>query len=168
MTIVIRMQSNKTRVLIQMLKSKLLLLEIIAILYIFLVPYAYHFDLGPGPNSLVAMLWDVRFDIPEVYFIFIRPLWYYTSYNIIRTLFLIVTYIFLIGKIRTMYYIISGIITDLLVLLISIPAMYILNSQGENLLPILIPIPTLFLFDLVLAFIMIKMNSNPPELEFDL
>jgi hypothetical protein len=149
-------------------KYQSILIEVIVIIIILLVPYAYHFDLGPGPNSLVAMLWELKFETPQPYFVFISPLWYHNSYNIIRALFLIITYIFLIGKIKNVYYIISGFITDLLVLLISIPAMYLLNSDGENLFPILIPIPTLFLFDLIITFIIFKIKSNPPELEFDL
>ncbi|MHA2288645.1 MAG: hypothetical protein ACXABG_07650 [Promethearchaeota archaeon] len=46
---------------------------IIMTIFILLVPYAYHIDLGPGPDSLVAMLWDLRFDTPEPFYILLRP-----------------------------------------------------------------------------------------------
>jgi hypothetical protein len=36
-------------------------------------------------------------------------------------------------------------------LIISIPASFILNSQGDNLIPIIWPIPFLLIFDLILV-----------------
>ena len=52
-----------------------------------------------------------------------------------------------------------GIISELIPLVLSIPAMYILNAQGDNLHPIIFPIPILLLFDLIIAFTSFKKNS---------
>ena len=143
-----------------MKKYQSLLFEIIAIIFLLLVPYAYRFDLGPGPDSLVAMLWDLRFDTPESFFVLISPFWTFFQYNIFRIIFLIITFLFLRGKINAKYFILAGIITDLLVLLISIPGMYILNSDGDNLLPILIPIPSLLLFDILIAYLVSRIKTS--------
>ncbi|MFW9939288.1 MAG: hypothetical protein ACFFD5_16725, partial [Candidatus Thorarchaeota archaeon] len=47
---------------------------------------------------------------------------------------------------------IMGIISELIPLLISIPAVLILNQDGENYIPIVIPIPILFVFHLSVVY----------------
>ena len=52
-----------------------------------------------------------------------------------------------------------GIISELIPLVLSIPALYILNAQGDNLYPIIFPIPILLLFDLIIAFISFRRQN---------
>ena len=129
-------------------------------IFVLLVPYAYHIDNGPGPDSLVAMIWDLRFDTPEFFFLLMSPLWIFFEYVFFRILSLIINYIYLGGKIKTKYVISAGIIADLLVLLISIPRIFIMNSEGENLSPILIPIPTLLIFNILFVYIISKFKQK--------
>lgn len=55
------------------------------------------------------------------------------------------------------------IISELIPLMISIPAMYILNSQGDNLIPIVFPIPFLLIFDLILVILANRLGINPSK-----
>ncbi|MFW9892040.1 MAG: hypothetical protein ACFFFO_07560, partial [Candidatus Thorarchaeota archaeon] len=36
----------------------ILFVTIVILLAILFVPFAYHFDLGPGPNSIEAVVWQ--------------------------------------------------------------------------------------------------------------
>jgi hypothetical protein len=129
-------------------------------IFVFLVPYAYHIDLGPGPDSLVAMLWDLRFDTPVPFYIVLRTLEIFFEYNFVRILFLIVFFIFLSGKLHEKFVIIAGFITELAILIISLPRFYILNPQGDNLFPILIPIPTLLVINILVVFMLKKVKNK--------
>ena len=137
-----------------------ILIGIIGTILLLFVPYAYHIDNGPGPDSIVAMLWDLRFDTPEPFFILIGTLWIFSEYNLIRIVFLTLYLIFLGRKIRSKYVIIAGIITDLAVLIISIPRIFIVNSEGETLSPVLIPIPTLVFFTILSVYLVKRINKS--------
>ena len=143
-----------------MKKIQSVLVAIIISIFVFLVPYAYHIDLGPGPDSLVAMLWDLRFDTPEPFYILLRPFEFFFEYHFVRILFMIAFFMFLVGKINTKYILLMGIVTELVVLIISIPRFYILNSEGDNLYPILIPIPTLLVFSFLAIYLLTRTKKN--------
>lgn len=121
----------------------------LSILVVFFAPYGFHLDWGPGPNNIMAILWDISeyfgFQIFESleYFIyyFFRIV---VLYEIIR---------FLLEKISQKRLILMSGIAELIPLLISIPGALILNSEGENYIPIIISIPTLILFVLLLVWI---------------
>jgi hypothetical protein len=53
-----------------------------------------------------------------------------------------------------------GAISELIPLVLSIPALFILNEQGDNLFPIIFPIPFLLIFDLILVFFVNRLNFN--------
>ncbi len=50
--------------------------------------------------------------------------------------------------------------SELIPLILSIPAMLILNSQGENLTPIIFPVPLLLIFDLTLITFINRFDLN--------
>lgn len=120
----------------------------LSLIIVLLAPYGFHIDLGPGPNSLMAILWEywtlsiirwftVLEYVPYYFFRFI------TIYYLIR---------YILDKASLKKTIIMGIINELIPLIISIPAVLILNQDGENYIPIVIPIPTLLVFHLSVVY----------------
>lgn len=135
----------------------ILFIIIISILIVLLAPFGYHIDLGPGPNSITAMLWDYSVNRPFRYFVALR---YYVEFYIFRFVIFLAIIIFLCEKLSRKWLIISGVIGELIPLIISIPASLILNSEGENLIPIIISIPLLLVFVIVVAFIYPKFYTK--------
>jgi hypothetical protein len=126
------------------------LIGISAILIVFFIPFGIHIDLGPGPNSIVSMVWEIPLS-PAWYSIrFFSAFRYYFQYCFFRLFFLIDIFLLIIGKFNKIRFLLIAIISELIPLIISIPAMYILNAQGENLISIILPIPFLFTFALIL------------------
>ena len=145
-----------------MLKRKNLInlfIIIISILIVLLAPFGYRVDLGPGPNSIPAMLWEYS---TYYSFRYLVPLRYYVQFYIFRIVILYAIIRFLGEKLSRKWLIILGIIGELIPLILSIPASLILNSDGDNLLTIIISIPILLVFVVVVAFIYPKLY---PELE---
>ena len=134
-----------------------LFIIIISILIILLAPFGYHIDLGPGPNSITAMLWDYSTYYSFRYLVALR---YYVEFYIFRFIILFAIIRFLGEKLSRKWLIILGVIGELIPLILSIPASLILNSDGENLTPIIISIPLLLLFVIVVAFTYPKFYKN--------
>jgi len=134
-----------------------IIIIIISILIVLLAPFGYHIDLGPGPNSITAMLWDYSVNRPFRYFVALR---YYVEFYIFRFVIFLAIIIFLCEKLSRKWLIILGVIGELIPLIISIPASLILNSEGENLIPIIISIPLLLVFVIVVAFIYPKFYTK--------
>ena len=136
-----------------------LLLLILSVLVIFILPFGVHIDLGPGPNSIISMIWEISLD-PSWYTIrFFSAFQYFITYCVFRFFFLIEIILLLFNKSNKLRFILIGVISELIPLVLSIPAMYILNSQGDNLLPIIFPIPILLLFDLLIASISFRRKN---------
>ncbi|MHA1932380.1 MAG: hypothetical protein ACW96X_07550 [Promethearchaeota archaeon] len=132
-------------------RLKIIVIGLFSIIVVFFVPFGYHVDLGPGPNSLHAMIWEVPLE-PAWYSIrFFIAFQYLFEYCFFRILFLPAVFLFFMGKFSKKLFILVGIINELIPLIISIPASFILNSQGDNLIPIIWPIPFLLIFDLILV-----------------
>jgi hypothetical protein len=128
-----------------------ILILVISILVIFFLPFGIHIDLGPGPNSLISMIWKIPFE-PVWYSIrFFSAFQYYIFYCFFRFFFLLEVILLLTNKYHRTRFILIGVISELIPLMMFIPAMFILNSQGDNLLPIIFPIPFLLVFDVVLV-----------------
>jgi hypothetical protein len=126
---------------------------IVSTLVVFFLPFGIHIDLGPGPNALISMIWEISFE-PSWYSIrFFSAFQYYFSYCFFRFFFLFEVIMLLINKYNRIRFILIGVISELIPLILSIPALYILNSEGENLLPIIFPIPILLIFDIVIVII---------------
>ena len=127
----------------------IIILIILSIIIIFFAPYGYHIDLGPGPNMLMAITWDIS----DYYGFHILESLEYFPYYLFRIVFLYEVYRFLKEKISRKRFFIIGLISELIPLLFSIPGMLILNSDGENYIPIMISIPVLLLIDLFVIYI---------------
>ncbi|KKM72146.1 hypothetical protein LCGC14_1423480 [marine sediment metagenome] len=139
----------------------LIIIGLLSIIIVFAVPFGYHIDLGPGPDTLIAMIWEVPLE-PAMYsiryFLIDR-----IEYSFFRFFFLLEIILLFIGKFNRIRFILVGIISELIPLIISIPASLILNEQGENLITIVWPIPFLLMFDLILVFLVKYLDLNPPK-----
>ena len=132
----------------------LVVIGLLSIIIVFLVPFGYHIDLGPGPDSVIAMIWEIPLE-PAWYTIrFFSAILYRFEYCFFRFFFLLEIFLLFIGKFNKIRFLLVGFISEIIPLIISIPAMYILNSQGDNLIPIIIPIPFLMIFDLLTVILM--------------
>ena len=130
---------------------------IISILIVLLAPFGYHVDLGPGPNSITAMLWEYSTYYSFRYLVVLQ---YYIQFYVFRIVILYAIIRFLGKKLPRKWLIILGIIGELIPLILSIPASLILNTDGENLSPIIISIPFLLAFVIVVAFIYPKFYTE--------
>ena len=130
-----------------------IIIGILTILIVFLLPFGIHIDLGPGPNSLISMVWEIPFE-PAWYSIrYFSAFQYYIIYCFFRLFFLLDIFLLFIGKFNKIRLFLIGFISEIIPLIISIPSMFILNSQGDNLNPIIFPIPFLMIFDLILILL---------------
>ena len=111
---------------------------LLTIIIVFLTPFGYHIDLGPGPNSIIAIIWDYSTEYNIRYFVALR---YYFEFYIFRIILLFVLTGFLLGKISKKWILITAGIAELIPLILSIPASIFLNSEGENSSPIIFPYP---------------------------
>lgn len=143
------MTFDKKRVII-------VILEVLSIIIVFFVPYGYHIDLGPGPNMIMAILWDFS---ENVGFHFLEALEYFPLY-LFRIVVLYEILRYFQEKISRKKLIIMGIINELIPLIISIPGSLILNSEGENFLPIMINFPVLLLFVTFIVILFPHINEN--------
>ena len=126
-----------------------IVIEILFLLVIFITPYGYHIDLGPGPNGIFAILWDWDFSIYYGFRMF-ESLEYF-PYFIFRIVFFYELFRFFQNKVSKTRFLLFGLITELIPLLISIPGSLILSPEGENYIPIMIPIPILLICCIILV-----------------
>ncbi len=132
-------------------RLKIIIVGILSILVVFIIPFGYQMDLGPGPNSILSMVWEVPLT-PAWYSIrFFSAFQYHFMYCFFRIFFLIEVILFFKGKFNEIRFISVGVISELIPLIISIPATFILNSHGDNLIVIIWPIPFLLIFDIILV-----------------
>lgn len=149
-----------------MKKHLAIIIGTLTILVVFFLPFGIMIDLAPqGPNSIVSMVWEIPLD-PAWYSIrFFSAFQYYIEFCFFRLFFVLDVFLLISGKYNTKRFILIGIVSEIIPLIISIPRMFILNSQGDNLFPIIFPIPFLMIFNLILVFFInhynfIKMNNN--------
>ena len=134
-----------------MKRYSVVIIGILTILIVFFLPFGIHIDLGPGPNSLVSMIWEIPFE-PAWYSIrYFSAFMYYFAYCFFRIFFVVDVFLLFIGKFNKTRILLIGFISEIIPLIISIPAMFILNSHGDNLINIIFPIPFLMIFDLILV-----------------
>ena len=128
--------------------QKRVVIFIIGIIIVFIFPYGYHVDLGPGPNGLMAITWE----FPETQnSILLFSALEYFIYYLYRLVVLNAIWKFSRGQMTWKRLIRHGLIAELIPVLISIPGALYLNSDGENYIPIMIPIPFLLLFTVLLV-----------------
>jgi len=135
-----------------------IIIGFLTILVVFFLPFGIHIDLGPGPNSIVSMIWEVPLS-PAWYSIrFFTAFQYYLVFCFFRLIFVVDIFLLLFGRFNKKRFISIGVISELIPLALSIPALFILNYQGDNLFPIIFPIPFLMIFDLIVFFIINQLN----------
>ena len=133
-------------------KYLLVLIGILSLVIILLTPYGFHIDLGPGPNSLMAILWEY-WDLDVFRWFTVLE---YVPYYLFRFIALFYIMRYLVDAATKKKAIIMSIISEIIPLLISIPGILILDPSGDNYIPIMISIPILFLYNLSLIFIFSK------------
>jgi hypothetical protein len=122
---------------------------------VFLVPYAYHIDNGPGPNMTMAILWDVS----NYYGFQVLQSLQYFPYYILRIIVLYEIFRLFQEKVSRKKLIIIAIISELIPLILTIPGVLILNSEGEGYVPVMISIPMLLLFVAFLVTLFPRINQ---------
>ncbi len=142
-----------------------IIIGLFTILVVFFVPFGVMIDLGPGPNSIVSMIWEVPLT-PAWYSIrFFSAFLYYFEYIFFRLIFVVYVVLLMIEKFNKKQFILIGVISELIPLALAIPSTFILNVQGDNLHVIIYPIPILMIFDLIIVFLinqlgLIKVNNE--------
>ncbi|MGY5880503.1 MAG: hypothetical protein RTV31_09635 [Candidatus Thorarchaeota archaeon] len=142
------------------------LLTILVILVMLFAPFAIHFDLGPGPNAIEAVIWQYVESAWQVGFWFQNPLRYF-DYIVIRLLFPIQFLRYLLGKSSRKVTLLAALYSELHVGLLSLPV-YIswlynlgvfLSPDGDPTRPVFLPLPFLLLLVCLVVFID-KRRSN--------
>ncbi|MFX1508118.1 MAG: hypothetical protein ACFFDC_18690 [Promethearchaeota archaeon] len=128
---------------------------IITTIIVFVFPYGFHIDLGPGPSGVMAILWEYReFQVaagdPDI--LLLTALEYFIYY-LYRFVVLYVVCKFTLGNEEPKKVIFHGFMCELILLLIDIPAVLFREpGTGHNYIPIMIPIPFLLIYCIILAY----------------
>jgi len=138
-----------------------IIIGILTILGVFLLPFGIMIDLAPqGPNSIVSMIWEVPLS-PAWYSIrFFSAFQYYFEFIFFRLVFVIFVLLLIVGRYNKKRFLLIGIISEIIPLVLSIPRLFIRNSQGDNLYPIIFPIPFLLIFDLIIILLANRLKIN--------
>ena len=138
-----------------------IIIGILTILIVFLLPFGIMIDLAPqGPNSIVSMIWEVPLS-PAWYSIrFFSAFQYYFEFIFFRLVFVIFVLLLIVGRYNKKRFLLIGIISEIIPLVLSIPRLFIRNSQGDNLYPIIFPIPFLLIFDLTIILLANRLKIN--------
>ena len=139
---------RNTSVMLELKKQIQIISEILFILIVLIAPYGYHIDLGPGPNGIFAILWDIQASYGSQIF---ESLEYFPFY-LFRFVFLYEVFRFFREKISKKCFLLFGFVAEMIPLLISIPGVLFLSPEGENYIPIMISIPILLVFCIVVAY----------------
>ncbi|MBN2228563.1 MAG: hypothetical protein JW779_03145 [Candidatus Thorarchaeota archaeon] len=133
-----------------------IIIIIISMIIVFILPYGYHVDLGPGPNGFMSITWECpETESSPIPFSALE----YFIYYLYRLVVLNAILKFSHGQMNMKRLIQHGIVGEIIPILISIPGILFLNEEGENYIPIMIPIPFLLLFTLLLALYKYKVRN---------
>jgi hypothetical protein len=136
------------------------LVVLFLIVVVLFAPFAYHFDLGPGPDSIDAVMWHYLESSWYTGFRLQDPLRYF-PYVIFRLLFVLQFIRYWQGKSSDRITLLVAAYSEIHVGLLSLPV-YIswffelgvfLSAGGDPLLPVFFPIPLLFLATLILVLL---------------
>lgn len=135
--------------------AMVLLMGIVALI----LPFAFRIDVGPGPDSIRAMVWD-----------YIESSWYsgfriwnpidtlpYTFLRLVFALYLARLYV---GRATSRRTILIGILAELQPFAVSAPLVYFIDWSGDPLVPLYIPLPIMFIFGVALILILTRRNKN--------
>ena len=144
------------------------IISILAILIVFFLPFGFMIDLAPqGPNSIVSMIWEIHLR-PAGYSVrFFSAFRYYFGYCFFRLFVLLDVFLLLNGRYNKKRFYALGIISEIIPLLLSIPRIFIRNSQGDNLYVIIFPIPFLLVLDIVLVLLANRFLFNEIDLKIN-
>ena len=143
------------------LTIKMILVLILVILVVLLAPFAYRFDVGPGPDSIEAVILHYIESPWFTGFRFRDPFRYF-PYIFVRLLFTLQFLRYLQGKSSRKVTLLVAAYSEIHVALLSLPV-YISwffglgvfsAPDGDPFLPIFLPIPLLFLVSLFLILIL--------------
>jgi hypothetical protein len=129
---------------------KFCIIYLIALIVVLLIPYGYHLDLGPGPDGIEAFIWEI-YGIGDTVVVRIKSSSrLYLGYCAFRIIALLVIIIYYHSKLKKIFVLLAGVITELIPFSLSMYSLSNLNDQGENLLPIIFPFPILLLYIIIL------------------
>ena len=149
------------------LNFKPILATILVFLIVLFAPFAIHFDLGPGPNAIEAVVWQYIESSWQVGFWFQNPFRYFDSI-IIRVIFPLQFLRYCLGRSSRKVTLLAAAYSELHVALLSLPV-YIswyfglgvfLSPDGHPIRPVFLPIPFLFILTVVLIMIDRRRQSN--------
>ena len=137
-----------------------ILMIVISFIVVLFIPFGIQIDLGPGPDSLVSIFWEIPLQ-PAWYTIrFFTGFQYYFLFCFFR-IFVLICFLFLIfGKFNWNFLIPLAVISELIPLALSIPAFFILNPEGDNLYHIIVPIPILLAYIWMLMHLIRKKDEE--------
>jgi hypothetical protein len=155
------LRSSKILILIEYIMNsknqfKLITLGFISLIIVILTPYGFSIDLGPGPNSLMAILWEYR-DLSIIRWFTVLE---YVPFYFFRFIAIYYLMRYIMDKVSLKKTIIMGVISEVIPLLISIPGLLILSPSGENYIPIMISVPILLVFLFSVVFTLKKNRKN--------
>ena len=138
----------------------IILTTILVIFVVLFAPFAIHFDLGPGPDAIEAVVWQYIDSPWQVGFWFQNPFRYF-DYIFVRLLFPLQFLRYCLGRSSRKVTLLVAAYSELHVALLSLPV-YIswyfglgpfLSPGGDPVRPVFLPIPLLFLLIVVVIFI---------------
>lgn len=125
-------------------RTRMILISIASFI-VLVLPYGYSIDLGPGPNGLMAILWERPEFVSGPQLLILTALEYFIYY-LYRFIVLRALWKFLHEMMESKRLLRHGVICEIIPILISIPGALYLNEEGENFIPIMIPLPFLLIY----------------------
>ncbi|MGY5858251.1 MAG: hypothetical protein RTU63_02700 [Candidatus Thorarchaeota archaeon] len=133
---------------------------VIVLLVILIAPFAYRFDVGPGPDSIEAIIWHY-IEAPWHTGFRLQDPFRYFPYIFIRMLFLVQFIRYAMGKASQKVTLLVAAYSELHVGLLSLPVLIswyfdlglFSAPDGDPFLPIFFPLPILFLLVALVLFI---------------
>ncbi|MFX0107544.1 MAG: hypothetical protein ACFE7R_04605 [Candidatus Hodarchaeota archaeon] len=113
------------------------------------LPFAYRIDIGPGPDSIRAMIWDYIESSWHSGFRLWNPL-ETLPYTLLRLIFAIMLAGLYAGKTSQRRTLFVGILAELQPILVSAPLTFFIDWPGDPWVPLYIPIPIMLIFGVIL------------------
>jgi len=134
-------------------------ISVIMVVFAAVSPFAYRIDIGPGPDSIRAMLWDY---IESEWFSGFR-LWNpldTVPYTFLRFVFALYLVRFCLGTATARKAMQTGILAELQPIIVSAPQVYLIDWTGDPLVPLYIPIPIMFTLGILLVLFFRLRHTN--------